>query len=153
MTRSGDRDRTRNRKETIVSIATTATHPESRSGPLSRWLLLDAAMSGSAGVALAAGGAWLNGVLGAPAAFLIPVGVFLVAYAGFLVLLTRIGAPTPAVWLVIVGNAAWAVASVAVVLADWLTLTTAGNVLTLAQAVAVALFAELQFTALRKRAS
>ena len=136
-----------------MSITTTATHTPSRAGSLTRWLLLDAVMSGSAGVALVAGGAWLDGVLGAPAAFLIPIGAFLVVYAGFLVLLTRIGAPAPAVWLVIVGNATWAVASVVVVLADWLTLTTAGNVLTLAQAAAVALFAELQFTALRKRAS
>ena len=136
-----------------MSITTTATATPARSGGLTRWLLLDAAMSGSAGVALAAGGAWLDGVLGAPSAFLIGVGAFLLLYAGFLALLTRIGAPTPAVWLVVVGNAGWAVASVVVVLADWLTLTTAGNVMTLAQAAAVALFAELQFTALRKRAS
>ena len=134
-----------------MSTTTIATGSRPRAGTLTRWLLLDAVMSGGAGLLLAVGGAWLDGVLGAPAAFLIPVGAFLLVYAAFLVLLTRIGAPNPAVWVVIVGNIGWAAASVVAVLADWLTLTTAGNVLTLVQAAAVALFADLQLLALRRR--
>jgi hypothetical protein len=51
---------------------------------------------------------------------------------------------------VIAGNALWVVASVVTVLADWLTLTTAGIVVALAQAAAVAVIAELQLVALRR---
>jgi hypothetical protein len=134
-------------------MSTTAVAPPVRAheGALSRWLLADAAMSGGAGLALAAGGAWLDGVLGASTGLLIGIGVFLVAYAAFLVVIARIGAPAPAVWLVVVGNMVWVAASVFVVVADTLTLTTTGNVLTLAQAAAVALIADLQLLALKRR--
>ncbi|MEJ7567418.1 MAG: hypothetical protein WKF41_04050 [Gaiellaceae bacterium] len=51
---------------------------------------------------------------------------------------------------VIAGNALWGVASVVAVLADWLTLTNAGTVITVAQAAAVALLAEAQSIGLRR---
>lgn len=52
---------------------------------------------------------------------------------------------------VIAGNALWVLASVVAVLADWLTLTSAGTVVTLAQAAAVAVLAEAQLIGLRRR--
>jgi hypothetical protein len=115
-----------------------------------RSLLLDAAVSGAFGVLVAAGSPWLDGVLGGPVAFLVPLGVFLVLYAGALWLIARVGAPAPLVRAVIAGNAAWTALSVAAVAFDWLTLTTTGTVLTLAQAAAVALLAELQLAGLRR---
>jgi hypothetical protein len=115
------------------------------------WLRLDAAFSGAAGLLLAAGAPWLDGELGAPSAFLVPLGIFLLAYAGGLVALTRLGAPTPAVLVVIAGNALWVLLSVVTLAADWLTLSDAGNVLALAQAGVVALLAVLQLAAVRAR--
>ena len=123
---------------------------EARRAPLRRSLQLDAVLCGTTGLALVAGAPWLDGLLGAPAAFLAGAGAFLLAYTASLVVLLRRGAPAPAVWVVIAGNVAWAVASVAAVVADWLTPTTAGTVIVLAQAGAVALLAEVQALALRR---
>jgi hypothetical protein len=135
-----------------VSATTTVPSTEARDeDAVTRWILADAAISGAAGTLLAAGGAWLDGVLGAPAAVLVPLGLFLLAYAAALVLVARAGCPKPAVLVVIAGNATWVVASVVAVLADWLTLTTAGTVVALAQAAAVALVAEMQTVALKRR--
>jgi hypothetical protein len=137
-----------------MSVATTVSSTRgAEAGGLTRWILLDALMSGASGLLLAAGAPWLDSVLGAPTALLVPLGLFLVAYAGSLVLIARRGAPNRAVLFVVVGNALWFVASVVVVIADWLTLTTAGNVLALAQAAAVALLADLQAIGLRRRSS
>ena len=136
-------------------MSATATSSELRRTSGDRSLLvtalrLDALMSGLSGIVLAAAAPALDGLLGVPASFLVPLGLFLVAYAAFLVLVVRACAPGPAVKLVIAGNAVWAALSVVVVLADWLTLTTTGIVLTLLQAAAVAAFAELQLIGLRR---
>jgi hypothetical protein len=117
---------------------------------LVRFIRLDAALSGAAGAGLLAGAPWLDGLLGASSALLAPIGVFLLAYAGALVLLARAGAPRRGAAAVIVGNVAWVAASVVVVIADTLTLTTEGTVFTLAQAAAVLAIAELQLIALRR---
>jgi hypothetical protein len=53
---------------------------------------------------------------------------------------------------VIAGNALWVVASVVAVLTDVLTLTTAGTVIAIVQAAAVALVADMQLVALRAAA-
>ena len=115
-----------------------------------RWLRSDALMSGAAGFGVAAGAPLLDGVLGVRPAFLVPLGLFLLAYAASLLALARSGAPSGGVKAVIAGNAAWAVLSVVAVLADWLTLTTTGTIFALAQACAVAAIAGLQLVALRR---
>ena len=122
-----------------------------RGALLTRSVQLDALMSGASGLVAAAGAPALDGVLGVSTAFLVALGIFLLAYAGALLLLAREGAPAPGVKAVIAGNSLWVVASVVVVFADWLTLTTAGTVVTLAQAGAVALVAEAQVIGLRRR--
>ena len=99
---------------------------------------------------VAAGAPLLDHALGAPVAFLVPLGVFLLAYSGALMLLAREGAPSPGVEAVIIGNALWVGASGVVVVADWLTLTATGTVIALLQAAAVAVLADLQFLALRR---
>ena len=114
-----------------------------------RWLRIDAFMSAAFGLLLAAAAPLLDGLLGAPLTFLIPLGLFLLAYAGALALLARRDAPTSAVKLVVLGNVLWVAASVAVVLTDLLTLTTIGTVVALLQAGAVALVAELQLRSVR----
>jgi hypothetical protein len=135
------------RKETTMSATSAFPAPGI---DLVRSMRLDAALSGSAGAGLLAGSPWLDGVLGASTAFLAPLGVFLLAYAGALLLLARLGAPPAGAAAIIVGNVGWVAASVVVVLLDMLTLTTAGTVFALAQAAAVLLVADLQLIALRR---
>ena len=118
---------------------------------LRRSLQLDAAASGALGVLLAAVGAVLDVPLGIPAAVLVPVGGFLVLYAGALWLLGLRPRPSgPAVKVVVAGNLVWVAASVVAAVAGWWSPTTLGTLLVVAQAAAVALFAELQLTGLRR---
>lgn len=118
---------------------------------LRRSLYLDAVASGGLGLLLAAAGAMLDELLGIPAVALVPVGGFLVVYAAALWFVgSRPRVSRPAVWVVVVGNLLWVAASVVAVIAGWWSPTAAGTVFVLAQAVAVALFAELQFTGLRR---
>lgn len=127
--------------------------PADQSGLLVRSIRLDALMSGSSGLLAAAGAPALDGVLGVSTGFLVVLGIFLLGYAASLLLLARAGAPAPGAKAVIGGNTLWVVASVVTVLADWLTLTTAGTVVCLAQAAAVAVIAEVQLVGLRRRVS
>lgn len=118
---------------------------------LRRSLNLDAVASGGLGLLLAAAGNLLEEPLGIPASVLLPVGVFLVAYAAALWFVgSRPRVSRPAVWVVVVGNLLWVVASVVAAIAGWWSPTALGTAFTLAQAAAVALFAELQFTGLRR---
>ncbi|MDL5158211.1 hypothetical protein [Actinomycetospora termitidis] len=122
----------------------TATRSQA---PLRRVLLLDAAASGALGVLGAAGSSALDDLLGLPAALLLGVGVFLVVYALGLVVLSRLATvPRGLTWVVVLGDGAWVLASVALVVGIWSDLTVLGAVVVLAQAAAVAVFAELQYT-------
>lgn len=115
-------------------------------------LRLDALASGGLGVLAVAVAGPLEDWLGLPTAVLVPLGLFLVAYAAALVVIAR-GLPgtRPAVPAVIVGNLLWVLASVIVVVTGVFTLSTLGTVVVLAQAATVAVFAELQIVALRRR--
>jgi hypothetical protein len=115
-------------------------------------LRLDAAASGAVGIAAAAGADVLDSLLGLPADLLRGVGVFLVVYAvGLVVLAARPRIPRPAVWVVVLGNSAWVLASLGLAVGLWSTMTVLGIVVVLAQAGAVAVFADLQYAALRRR--
>lgn len=137
-----------------ASATSSDTKPNARfqPGPVDA-IRLDALFSGAAGLLLAAGAPVLDGLLGVPPAVLVPLGLGLLGYALVLVAIARAGAPARWVKAVIVGNALWVVVSVLAVLADSLTLTTAGTVVALAQAGAVALLAELQLNAVRRARS
>jgi hypothetical protein len=114
-------------------------------------LRLDAVASAAMGVLLAAGAAWLDGVLDVPLALLVPLGIFLVGYGAALWFLAASGAPRPtSVKLVVAGNVAWILASIGVVVLDALTLSGLGTAFVLVQAAAVAGFAELQLIGLRR---
>jgi CHASE2 domain-containing sensor protein len=125
-----------------------------RDRPLRQAVRLDAAASGAMGVLLAAGGALLDDLLGIPAAVLVPVGGFLVVYAAALwVLGSRPRLSRPAVWAVVAGNLCWVAASVVAAAAGWWSPTAAGVAFVLLQAAAVAVFAELQVSGLRRTRS
>jgi hypothetical protein len=131
-------------------MSTTAIAVPARAPLVATSVKLDAAMSGSAGALLVAGGAWLDGPTGITTGWLVGIGLFFLAYAAVLVAIVRAGSPPSLVRLVVLGNAGWVVLSVVALLADWLTPTTTGSVLIALQAAAVALVAELQWLALRR---
>lgn len=119
---------------------------------LRRSLQLDAVASGALGVLLGAAGPALDELLGIPVAVLVPVGLFLIAYAASLWIIgARRHLPVPAVWAVIIGNLLWVAASLGVVVAGWWSPNAVGTALVLVQAAAVAFFAVLQFLGLRAR--
>lgn len=146
-------------------MATHQTHSglgrsieESRDGFLRLALKLDAVATGAVGalVLLAAGTVVGNQrpfvlLLGTPLTLLVPVGLFLIAFAAFVWIVgsrRRVGGPGP--WAAVVINVAYAVGCVVVVAAGWFPLSALGVAFVLAQAVAVALFAALQFAGLRR---
>jgi len=109
-------------------------------------LRLDAVASGTLGLAAVAGAGVLDTALGLPSSLLLGVGVFLVVYAAGLVALAgRAVIPRPATWVVVLGNSAWVLASLGLVVGAWDRLTVLGAVIVLAQAAAVAVFADLQY--------
>jgi hypothetical protein len=57
----------------------------------------------------------------------------------------------PAVWVIIVANAAWTAASLLLLVSGWVTPTTLGYLFVVVQAAAVAIFAELQWLGLRRQ--
>jgi len=118
---------------------------------LRRALLADAAVSGAAGVLMAAGAGALQEMLGVPAQMLRVAGLILIPYALELILMSRrYSLPTPAVWAVIATNIAWALASVLILVTGTVHPTALGYAFILGQALAVAAFAEVQYVGLRK---
>jgi hypothetical protein len=114
-------------------------------------LRVDALASGASGLLLLAGGQLLATFVGISTALLLPLGVLLLAYAAALCFTeTRPTLNTSAVHAIVGVNCLWAVASVLAVVLGWLPLTVPGIVFVLAQAAAVALLADLEFTSLRQ---
>jgi hypothetical protein len=108
-------------------------------------LILDAVVTAANGVAYLAAASLLDEPLGLPADFLRGIGAFLLVYA----LLVWFARTASLVRVVIAGNVAWAVASVALVVFDWGTPTTGGAVWIVLQAAVVGGFAALQRAGLR----
>lgn len=124
---------------------------EDREGLLRLSLKLDAVVTGAAGVLLLAGGPALAGALGAPAGLPRPVGAFLAAYAAAIWLAgSRPRAVRPAARAAVALNLLWVADSIALLAAGWFPLTGPGVAFVVAQAVAVALFADLQLLGLRR---
>ena len=114
-------------------------------------LLLDAVASGVLGLLMLAAAGMLEGLLAVPSALMRYAGLSLLPWAAFLVwLTTRERVPTPLVWAVIVGNVVWAADSVLLLLTGWLEPAALGYAFVVAQALAVAVFAELQYLGLRR---
>jgi hypothetical protein len=114
-------------------------------------LRIDATASGALGVVGVAAAPLLSDLLGPPAPLLFGVGVFFVVFAlSLVVLAARPVIPRPAVWVVVIGNSAWVVASVVATVPGWDALTALGVGVVLAQALAVAVFADLEWLGLRR---
>lgn len=119
--------------------------------PLRLPLGLDAIATGAVGLLAFVGSPFLDGLFGMPAVPTVPIGLLLLGYAATIgVVGTRSRVSRAAVWGAGVLDLAWVVASVATVVAGPLALTALGSAVTLAQAVAVAIFAGWQCFALRR---
>ncbi|MFJ5225496.1 hypothetical protein [Streptomyces sp. NPDC088400] len=115
------------------------------------YLALDAVVTAVNGLAYVAASGPLERLLGVDSGLLSGLGAFLVLY-GVVVGYTA-GRPRPpagAVRAVVGINLLWAVLSIAAVVFDFLGASTAGQVWTVMQAVAVGGFAGLQYRALRR---
>jgi hypothetical protein len=118
---------------------------------LRRALLADAIFSGVSAVLLTLGASALASLLNLPEALLRETGLFLVAYAALVGWLgTRQSMPKLPVWIVIAGNAAWALASIALLFSGWVAPNLLGAAAVAMQAIAVGVFAELQTVGLRR---
>ncbi|MGJ4893068.1 hypothetical protein ACQR1Y_33115 [Bradyrhizobium sp. HKCCYLRH3099] len=120
---------------------------------LRRALIADAVFSGVAGLALTFDASPLAALMQLPEALLRETGLFLIVYAGFVGWLgTRATVAKPLVMLVIAGNAAWTVGSIALLFSGLVTPNVLGEIFIAAQAVGTGVFAELQYMGLRRSA-
>jgi uncharacterized protein YjeT (DUF2065 family) len=118
---------------------------------LRRAILADAVFSGLSAVLLTFGAGALAPLLDLPEALLRESGLFLIAYAVLVGWLgTRASMPKTLVAIVIAGNAAWTLASVALLFSDAVTPNLLGEAFIAIQAIAVGAFAELQYIGLRR---
>ena len=118
---------------------------------LRRVLVLDAVASGATGLLAIVASGFLSWLLDLPAGMLLGAGLVLVPYVLFVVYTaTRSEIPRGAVTLIIIANALWAIASVAVLLSGWVAPNALGIAFVLAQAAVVALLGELQYVGLRR---
>ncbi|KQW78287.1 hypothetical protein ASC89_15990 [Devosia sp. Root413D1] len=112
-------------------------------------LVADAAATVATGALLAIGGSLLADLTGLPATATLPLGLFLVAFAAFVAWVgMQRETPRGATMLIVIVNAAWVVASLIVLLAGTFPLTLLGVAFVIAQAVAVAALAALQWVGL-----
>jgi len=118
---------------------------------LRRAILADAIFSGASALLLTFGAAALAPWLSLPDALLRETGLFLIAYAALVGWLgTRQSMPKALVMIVIAGNAAWTIASIALLFSGAVTPNLLGEAAIAIQAIAVGTFAELQYIGLRR---
>ena len=120
--------------------------------PLLRFALrLDAVASAAVGAISCLGLQHAQALLGAPSPYVLGAGVFMLVYGvtiGWVSTRNRID--TRLLWVVIIGNLLWAIDTALLAVSGWISPQTLGLVLLLAQALAVAVFAELQYLGLRQ---
>jgi hypothetical protein len=121
---------------------------------LRRVLIIDAVISGATGLMLIAGADLLHDWLAVPAELARGAGLSLIPFAllvGYLA--TRQSVPRAGVWAVIVLNALWAVDSILLLIGGFVSPTALGTAFIIAQALAVAVLAELEYVGLRRSAA
>jgi hypothetical protein len=118
---------------------------------LRRAILADAIFSGVSAVLLTFGAGALAPLLNLPEPLLLETGLFLIAYAALVGWLgTRQAMPKALVMIVIAGNAAWTLASIALLFSGAVTPNLLGEAFVAAQAIVVGALAELQYIGLRR---
>ena len=118
---------------------------------LRRALLADAVFSGISALGLTFGAGAFATLFNLPEALLLETGLFLIAYTALVGwLASRTVVMRPLVLLVVVGNAAWTVGSIALLFSGAVSPNLLGELMIVAQAIATGVFAELQYVGLRK---
>ena len=118
---------------------------------LRRALFADAVFSGVAALGFTFGAGAFAALFNLPEVLLREAGLFLIAYAAFVGwLASRASVSRALVLLVVIGNAAWTVGSIALLLSGAVSPNLAGQLMVVAQAIATGVFAELQYVGLRK---
>lgn len=118
---------------------------------LRRALVADAIFSGAGAVIFTLGAGELAPLFDLPEALLRETGLFLIVYAAFVGWLgTRQAFPRILAGIVVIGNAAWTLASLALLFSGAVTPNLLGEAVVVAQAIATGIFAELQFIGLRR---
>ena len=120
---------------------------------LRRALQADAIFSGIGAAMFTLGAGELAPLFNLPEALMLETGLFLIAYTALVGwLATRSTVAKALVLLVVVGNAAWTLGSIALLFSGAVSPNLLGQVLVVAQAIATGVFAELQYIGLRKSA-
>lgn len=118
---------------------------------LRRALQIDAIFSGAAALMLVFGAGFLASLLNLPETFLRNTGLVLLAFTlGVGYLASREMMSKAAVWAVIAINAVWTIDSIVLLASGWVSPNLLGQAFIVMQAVAVGVFAELEFIGLRK---
>jgi hypothetical protein len=118
---------------------------------LRRVLLADAAASAATGLLMLFGAGLSEQLLGLPRALLQYAGLSLLPFAAFIAYLaTRENLSRTGSWAVIICNAVWAADSILLLLSGWVEPNRLGHAFIIAQALAVAIFAELEYFGLRR---
>jgi hypothetical protein len=121
---------------------------------LRRALLADAVFSGVSAIGLTFGAGVFASLFNLPEPLLRETGLFLIVYAGLVGwLASRSSVPKLLVILVVIGNAAWTIASIALLFSGAVSPNLAGELTVVAQAIATGMFAELQYVGVRKSGS
>ena len=121
---------------------------------LRRALLADSIFSGVAALGFTFGAGAFAALFNLPEALLRETGLFLIAYAALVGwLASRASVAKALVLLVVIGNAAWTVGSIALLLSGAVSPNIAGELMVVAQAIATGVFAELQYVGLRRSGS
>ena len=121
---------------------------------LRRALLADAVFSGVSAVVMTLDARALAPLLNLPEALLRETGLFLVAYTVLVGWLwSRPSVPSVLITIVVAGNAAWTLASIALLFSGAVAPNLLGEIVVVAQAIATGVLAELQYIGLRRSAS
>jgi hypothetical protein len=114
-------------------------------------LLVDAITCVATGALMTLGADLVAGLTQLPKGLLTSAGLSLFPIAAFMAFVaTRRPPPRPGVWLVIIGNVGWVLASVLLLLSGAIAPNGLGYAFVTMQAIAVALLAELEFMGLRR---
>lgn len=114
-------------------------------------LLIDAAVSGAAGLLMAAGARFLSPMLGLPTGLLVWAGLALFPFVALLIIVARRGEASRLTIIDIIAiNALWVAASFGLLASAWVAPTLLGYAFVIAQALAVALLALLQVVGFRR---
>ena len=118
---------------------------------LRRALQADTIFSGAGAVIFSLAAGELAALFHLPEALLLETGLVLIAYAALVGWMsTRQALPRILVRIVVVGNAAWTLASIALLFSGAVTPNLLGEAVIVAQAIATGTLAELQYIGLRR---